>query len=173
MKLRTLLPAVLAAFSTTAFAANVELYGIVDAYVQVYNGGNGTVVDLGSGGKAGSRWGIKGTEDLGGGNSVFFRLENGFMLDNGTNSPATGGNGYAFQRESVLGVKGGWGALSFGRQYTLNFGGIAQFDASRQSRQHHQQLYVSGALYPEHSCLQRQRSVRYRQHDSPRQLDYL
>lgn len=108
MKLRTLLPAVLAAFSTTAFAANVELYGIVDAYVQVYNGGNGTVVDLGSGGKAGSRWGIKGTEDLGGGNSVFFRLENGFMLDNGTNSPATGGNGYAFQRESVLGVKGGW-----------------------------------------------------------------
>ncbi len=34
MKLRTLMPAVLAAFSTTAFAANVELYGIVDAYVQ-------------------------------------------------------------------------------------------------------------------------------------------
>ncbi|WP_289173835.1 porin [uncultured Parasutterella sp.] len=129
MKLRTLMPAVLAAFSTTAFAANVELYGIVDAYVQVYNGGNGAVVDLGSGGKAGSRWGIKGTENLGGGNSVFFRLENGFMLDNGTNSPATGGDGYAFQRETVLGVKGGWGALSFGRQYTLNFGGIAQFDA--------------------------------------------
>lgn len=61
----------LAAASSLAFASEVTVYGVVDSYVQVYNGGNGTVVNLGSGGKGGSRWGIKGTEDLGNGFKVF------------------------------------------------------------------------------------------------------
>lgn len=131
MKIKLLTLAVLASAGTLACASEVTVYGVVDSYVQVYNGGNGTVVDLGSGGKAGSRWGIKGSEDLGNGTKVFFRLENGFMLDNGTNSPASGDNsGWAFQREAVLGVSNTtWGTFSVGRQYTLNFGGVAQFDA--------------------------------------------
>lgn len=128
---RTLLSAALLAAAPMAFAApNVTVYGVVDSYVQVYNGGNGTVVGIGSGGKAGSRVGIKGTEDLGSGTSVFFRLENGFFVDNGTNTPASGNTGWAFQRESVIGVKNeSYGTFSMGRQYTLNFGNIAMFDA--------------------------------------------
>ena len=129
-KYSSLLTAVLASACSLAFASDITVYGVVDSYVQVYNCGNGTVVDIGSGGKGGSRWGIKGTEDLGNGVKVFFRLENGFLLDDGTNTPAGNGNGWAFQRESVLGLtSNSWGTFSFGRQYTLNFGGIAQFDA--------------------------------------------
>lgn len=130
MKVKLLSVAVLAAVSTAISAAEVQLYGMVDTYVQVYNGGNGAVVDLGSGGKGGSRWGIKGSEDIGAGTQVFFRLENGFLVDDGTNTPAGTSDSWAFQREAVLGVKNNtWGSISFGRQYTLNFGGIAQFDA--------------------------------------------
>lgn len=116
--------------TTFAAASEVTVYGMADAYVQLYNGGNGTVATLGSGGKGGSRIGIKGTENLGNGTDVFFRLENGFFLDNGTNTTAAQPNGWAFQREAVLGIKNAnWGSFSFGRQYTLNFGGVAMFDA--------------------------------------------
>lgn len=115
---------------SAAGAADVTVYGMVDAYVQLYNGGHGTVVDLGSGGKGGSRIGIKGVEDLGGGTNVFFRLENGFFVDNGQNTTAAQPEGWAFQREAVLGIRNNtWGSFSFGRQYTLNFGGVAMFDA--------------------------------------------
>ena len=56
----------LAASAEASTLPTSPIYGMVDAYVQLYNGGNGTVVDFGSGGKGGSRVGIKGTEDLGG-----------------------------------------------------------------------------------------------------------
>lgn len=130
MKSKKFIAAIACCFCGSVYASDVSVYGMVDAYVQLYNGGNGTVVDLGSGGKGGSRIGIKGTEDLGGGTSVFFRLENGFFVDNGTNTTAAQPEGWAFQREAVLGIRNtDWGTFSFGRQYTLNFGGIAQFDA--------------------------------------------
>ena len=130
MKSTKIIAAIACSFCGSVVASDVSVYGMVDAYVQLYNGGNGTVVDLGSGGKGGSRVGIKGTEDLGGGTSVFFRLENGFFVDNGTNTTAAQPEGWAFQREAVLGIRNtDWGTFSFGRQYTLNFGGIAQFDA--------------------------------------------
>ena len=74
MKSTKIIAAIACSFCGSVVASDVSVYGMVDAYVQLYNGGNGTVVDLGSGGKGGSRVGIKGTEDLGGGTSVFFRL---------------------------------------------------------------------------------------------------
>ena len=77
--------------------------------------------------------------------------KNGFFVDNGTNTTAAQPEGWAFQREAVLGIRNtDWGTFSFGRQYTLNFGGIAQFDAfCLQFRQHDQQLYGAGALLAE------------------------
>ena len=53
-KYSSLLTAVLASACSLAFASDITVYGVVDSYVQVYNGGNGTVVDIGSGGKGGS-----------------------------------------------------------------------------------------------------------------------
>ena len=109
-------------------AADVTVYGIVDTYVAVYNNGDKTSVFEGSGGKAGSRYGFKGTEDLGGGTSVFFQLENGFLSDSGTNTGGSATN-WAFQRLTLIGLKNDrYGTLSAGRQYSLNFTQIAQFD---------------------------------------------
>ena len=66
MKSTKIIAAIACSFCGSVVASDVSVYGMVDAYVQLYNGGNGTVVDLGSGGKGVSRVGIKGTDDLGG-----------------------------------------------------------------------------------------------------------
>ena len=91
--------AVLGAFAGSAAAADVTLYGVVD-YGFLYNytdkqAADGTSTDentlkLQSGVDAGSRWGVKGTEDLGNGLKVGFQLESGFNADDGTLSAAAG-----------------------------------------------------------------------------------
>lgn len=63
---------------------SVTLYGILDEGVNyTSNVGGHSQVALESGFPHGSRWGIKGTEPLGGGLQTVFQLENGFMVDNG------------------------------------------------------------------------------------------
>ena len=78
--------------------STVTLYGVADVNVEYanhvgavpvatnqFNRGQGhDVVRMNSGGLAGSRWGIRGTEDLGGGAKAMFVLESGFSLDSGT-----------------------------------------------------------------------------------------
>ena len=61
-----------------------NLYGVLDAGVTVskVHGGD-TKVQMSNGNWMGNRWGIKGSEDLGSGNSVFFKLEQGYKLSNG------------------------------------------------------------------------------------------
>jgi predicted porin len=54
-----------------------------------------------------SRFGIKGTEDLGGGLSAFFQLETAFKIDQNDTTFAT--------RNSAVGLQGGWGSLLMGR----------------------------------------------------------
>ena len=72
--------AVLGAFAGSALAADVQLYGVVDLglnYSHVDMDGNGDDIDsftMDSGNGSGSRWGIKGTEDLGNGLTVGFIL---------------------------------------------------------------------------------------------------
>lgn len=86
----------IAAASTLACASafsQVTLYGLLDAGVTRVSGyGQGTVTQLNSGIMEGSRWGIKGTEDLGGGYKALFTLESRVELDTGTlgNRPASG-----------------------------------------------------------------------------------
>ena len=57
-------------------------------------------------------WGLKGTEDLGGGLTANFKLESGFALDTGV------GNTGIFERTATVGFAGGFGAVNLGRQYT-------------------------------------------------------
>ncbi len=122
MKLRTLSVLCASALCSTAFAANVELFGAVDTFVAVNHtsGIDGKwKAALMSGGTTASHWGLKGTEDLGNGVEVFFNLDNAFLVDNGN---ATFGNeGKAFSREANIGIRGKYGQLSFGRQYTPHF----------------------------------------------------
>ena len=110
--------AVLGAFAGSAVAADVTLYGLVDYGVRYQNLDADTAgvdktnkVDMKSGANSGSRFGLKGTEDLGNGVKVGFVLENGFAADTG----ALGDSKRLFDREAQLFVDGSFGRVSFGR----------------------------------------------------------
>lgn len=110
--------ALLGAFAGSAFAADVTLYGVVDeGFLYTHKDADKTDVDavdkleLKSGIQAGSRWGLKGTEDLGNGLKVGFILESGFNADDGTQSVS----GTMFNREASLNVMGPFGQLSLGK----------------------------------------------------------
>ncbi len=69
---------------------------------------------MASGFAQGSRWGLKGTEDLGGGLKALFQLENGFNASNG--KAAQGG--LMFGRQAYVGLSDNqWGSVTLGRQY--------------------------------------------------------
>jgi predicted porin len=61
-----------------------------------------------------SFWGIRGEEDIGGGNSVFFNLENFFQPDTGALG-RTAADPF-FSRNAYFGIKTAAGKLSFGHQ---------------------------------------------------------
>lgn len=110
--------AVLGAFAGSAVAADVTLYGLVDYGVRYQNLDADTAgvdktnkVDMKSGANSVSRFGLKGTEDLGNGVKVGFVLENGFAADTG----ALGDSKRLFDREAQLFVDGSFGRVSFGR----------------------------------------------------------
>lgn len=115
--------AVLGAFAGSAFAANVTLYGLVDLGVNYTHknpageASTGTF-SMGSGQNSGSRFGLKGTEELGNGMTVGFVLENGFKADTGAFEKGD----RLFHRESLLFVQGAFGELSMGRTGALDAG---------------------------------------------------
>src|ERR1700712_1126890 len=96
MKKTLIVAAVSASFATAASAqSSVTLYGLIDAgfaYTNnVANTGAGpdqqvSKFGMTSGNLQGSRWGLRGQEDLGGGLKAVFTLENGFNITNGTAS---------------------------------------------------------------------------------------
>lgn len=110
--------AVLGAFAGSAVAADVTLYGLVD-YGFNYQHIDSDLKDVDaqdnftmkSGQNSGSRFGLKGTEDLGNGLKVGFVLENGFNADDG----ALTTKDKLFDRESSLFLQGNFGKLGFGR----------------------------------------------------------
>lgn len=130
---------VMAAFGAMTGVAHaqsdVTLYGLVDLFVgdastKVSVGGTSFNADPGtsltSGGLSGSRWGLRGSEDLGGGLKAIFQLEAGFDADDGVGS---GG----FDRTSKVGLSGGFGTFEMGRQYTQMFLLVDGFDAQATS----------------------------------------
>ncbi|MCP3707156.1 porin [Paraburkholderia sp. CNPSo 3274] len=110
--------ALFAVAATSAFAqSSVTLYGLVDNAIRYQtNAGVGgkDQVSMTSGPETHSRWGLKGSEDLGDGLSAVFRLENGFEAFNGQLHE----NNTLFSRQAYVGLSSNkWGALTFGRQY--------------------------------------------------------
>lgn len=128
----------LAALSVLAMAAgaacaqsSVTLYGVIDTGVErITNvGGAGsslTRMPGQSGGYLPSRWGVRGSEDLGNGTKANFVLESGFSPDKGTNNTNQGGR--LFGRSAWVGLSGGWGSASVGRQYTMYFWSLLDAD---------------------------------------------
>lgn len=120
--------AALSALAGSAMAADVQIYGRLDTglvyqNVDFDNKVNGVAVDdassfqMSSGHNAGSRFGIKGAEDLGNGVKVGFVLENGFDSDDGSFDS----NGdRMFGREAMVYLEGDFGKVGFGRMGILN-----------------------------------------------------
>lgn len=114
MKKSLLAFALLGAFAGMASAqTNVTIYGVADAGIARVDNGVNSATRLDSGNQSGSRIGFRGAEDLGGGLSAIFTLENGFAIDDGT----LGQGGRLFGRQAFVGLNGGFGAVKFGRQY--------------------------------------------------------
>lgn len=125
MKKTLVAVSVLGAFAGSALAADVQLYGILDtgvgySHIDMDTSGVDDVdsFEMKSGVGSGSRWGLKGTEDLGNGLTVGFILENGFDSDDGSEDST----GVMFNRESSLFLEGSFGKLAFGRMGVLNSG---------------------------------------------------
>lgn len=121
--------AVLGAFAGSALAADVQLYGIVDTGFQYLNADSDVATkdsvnkfSMESGMQSGSRFGLKGTEDLGNGVTVGFILENQFSSDTG----ALKNEDSFFHREASLFLEGGFGKVAFGRMGSIN-GGVSSW----------------------------------------------
>jgi len=115
MKKSLIALAVLAASGAAMAQSAVTLYGIADIWVGSTKDAVGAAskTQVGSGGFNGSRWGVQGSEDLGGGLKAVFKLEQGFDISNGT---ATAGT--AFNRQSFVGLAGGFGTVTFGNVWS-------------------------------------------------------
>jgi predicted porin len=132
MKQSALAPAVLAALSLnfplagSAFAQDsVQLYGLLDAGVELVNHaepGGGHQARVISGGKNTSRWGIRGSEDLGGGLTAVYNLEGGILMDTG------GADGALFKRQAWVGLEGKYGRVIVGRSFTTTYDLVIKFD---------------------------------------------
>jgi predicted porin len=114
MKKSLIALAVLASTGAAMAQSSVTLYGIVDVNLQSTKVAGIRTNQLESGGVSGSRFGIKGTEDLGGGLKALFVLENGFNADTGSNRTP----GSIFDRQSYVGLAGGFGEVRFGNSNT-------------------------------------------------------
>ncbi|MBK9441089.1 MAG: porin [Comamonadaceae bacterium] len=139
MKKSLIALAVLAASGASFAQSNVTLYGKADIWFgSVKSETSGTNLGssslsqtrLDSSGVNTSRWGMKGSEDLGGGLKANFQLEQGFNVDTGT----AGVTGQTFNRQSWVGVSGGFGEVQFGRVWSsyddINSSAIDSFGAN-------------------------------------------
>lgn len=107
-------------------APNVTLFGVMDEYgTYVKPQGSAAVKRLDSSGMLASRWGARGSEDLGDGLSVNFTLEFGLNANDGSAADSN----RAANRQSWVGLAGGWGEVRLGRQNTPQFFMNGKFDA--------------------------------------------
>jgi predicted porin len=116
MKKSLLALAALGVFAGSAHAqSSVTLYGIIDAgFLYSNNSAGQKLYSMNSGNLQGSRWGLRGTEDLGGGLKAIFVLENGFNVFNGR----LGQGGGEFGRQAYVGLGSTqFGTVTLGRQY--------------------------------------------------------
>jgi predicted porin len=115
MQIKRLVAILVAATPLFAVAqTTVQVYGILDAAVssQDTGGPEGRTTVINSGNQSSSRFGFRGTEDLGNGLKAIFNLEAGASIDTGNADSAL------FGRRAVVGLEGGFGSLTLGREYS-------------------------------------------------------
>jgi predicted porin len=109
--------------------SSVALYGSYDVFLgyqsATVNGKHTTLTLLGNNAESVSRIGVRGTEDIGGGNHVNFVLENGFDPTSGQQQ-----NTFRFfDRQAWLGISGDFGEFRVGRQNSPLFTLLSNADA--------------------------------------------
>lgn len=127
------------AWTTAQADTSVTLYGLIDTGLSYQNakvgsndstyGVNGgrskSSLDVGTGLQSESRWGLKGSEDLGDGLQANFVIESGFSSSNGT----TNESGRLFGSQATVGLSGdSWGSVDFGRNYTVSSNWLSDID---------------------------------------------
>lgn len=108
MKKSLIAIAIMAVAGTAAAQSSLSLYGVADLWVGKTKAGK---FQAGDDGLASSRWGMKGTEDLGGGLKAHFNFEQGLDLSNGS-------TGAGFDRQANVGFSSGFGTIKLGRSFT-------------------------------------------------------
>jgi predicted porin len=128
LRKKTILATVLLGSFTSIVHAqsSVTLYGIVDEGLNYNSNMAGKPsYTLQSGVMSGSRWGLRGNEDLGGGLKTVFVLENGFDASTGK----FGQGGLLFGRQAYVGISTPLGTATLGRQYDVNTDFVGPFEA--------------------------------------------
>ncbi|MCI0147206.1 porin [Paraburkholderia sediminicola] len=131
--LATTLVVLAGTFSAAAHAqSSVTLYGTLDTGIdyisnqKTASGGKSNWI-MESGNVSTDRWGLRGNEDLGGGLSAVFDLENGFNIDSGKFS----NGGDEFGRQAWVGIASKqWGTVTMGRQYDFLVDFVAPLSAT-------------------------------------------
>ena len=116
MKKSLIVVAVAASFASVAHAqSSVTLYGLLDAgLTYTSNVNHNAKWAAGSGGINQSMFGLRGSEDLGGGLKAIFTLESGFNINNGKFANNNG----MFNRQAFVGLSSAqFGTVTLGRQY--------------------------------------------------------
>ena len=126
MKKTIIAIAILGATAAGASAqSSVTVYGLVDVgLVRESGAAAGSANKVSGGVGSGSRLGFRGTEDLGNGLSAVYVLESGFQPDTG----AMGQGGLLLGRQVFVGLQGGFGTLTLGRQYTPQYMTVVMVD---------------------------------------------
>ena len=113
--------AVLACAGAAHAQSNVQLTGLVDMYAGSLKApGTDRTGVVGSGGLTTSWWGLKGTEDLGGGLKADFNITAFFRADSGEMNRGIPGDTF-FSRDANVGLSGSFGRVGLGRGMAPNF----------------------------------------------------
>ncbi|TXI83907.1 MAG: porin [Cupriavidus sp.] len=131
MKNRLAIAAAMSLLPMASFGqSSVTLYGVVDDGIEYINhlpragGASGSVLRVAAGNQSTSRWGLRGTEDLGGGLKAVFQIENGFDADTGVANQG----GRLFGRQAYVGLANRYGMFSIGRHQNLVYDFSTPFD---------------------------------------------
>jgi predicted porin len=156
----------------SAYAEGPVIYGALDVGIATVSNvaGKGRVTGEHNGGMSSSRFGFKGSEDIGNGNKINYMLESDVLADVGS-----AGTGPLWARSAWVGASGHWGEIRLGRNYTEtyelaakydpmsggNFGGMMQVFDSRQSSLNG----TSGNLFSSYGSARVDNSIHYRTPD--------
>lgn len=114
------------ATSMASAQSSVTLSGIVDGGIRYADSRAGTTFSMANTGwYTSNRFAFTGNEDLGGGWVTYFRLESGFIESTGALNNT---NNILFKRASYIGVRGPYGNLIIGNQFTVAHDVVYNFD---------------------------------------------